>query len=176
MYPDVFAGFEPYRVAERFLNCAEVTIQAKEVVSPSSAPVSPTPAPVAVVVDPTNAPSIATASPTFNTANSPVKNVSPTTDSNDDTQGEEGGCCSHDYKSCADWCNGTDRSPEQCETDPNCTGYSTYDMKWLRVGDNASCAARWEPCTEDVDMCCNGLLCHAFSQGYKQCLSPNDPR
>ena len=172
MYPDVFAGFEPYRVAERFLNCAEVTIQAKEVVPPSSAPVSPTPVPVAVVVDPTNAPF--TASPTF-VANPPV-NVSPTTDSKDNTHGVEGGCCSHDYKSCADWCNGTDRSPEQCETDPNCTGYSTCDMKWLRVGDNASCAARWEPCTEEVDRCCTGLLCHAFSQGYKQCLSPNDPR
>ena len=47
MYPDVFAGFEPYRVAERFLNCAEVTIQAEEV--PPSSSFTPTRSPITLL-------------------------------------------------------------------------------------------------------------------------------
>jgi len=117
--------------------------------------------PPATIISPTSA----TDSPTT----SPPVNSSPTTEGNNNG---EGGCCSHDYKSCADWCNGNDRSQEQCETDPNCTGFLN-DMKWLSEGDQSdySCAARWEECTGDVDSCCNGLICHTFNQYYKQCLA-----
>lgn len=83
---------------------------------------------------------------------------------------ESVGCCSHNYKECAEWCSAT---RTQCESGTACGAHN--NMKWLEKGENeASCVARWGECTNNVSACCNGLTCKAKGNNYKQCLAPGD--
>ena len=74
------------------------------------------------------------------------------------------GCCSHDYKSCVDWCGNT---PEECNS-------SASFCYWLDDGDSSSssCTGRWASCNPSAGSnggCCGGLTCH-FQFDHYQCL------
>ena len=71
------------------------------------------------------------------------------------------GCCSHNYKSCVNWCGNT---PAECNSSPQF-------CYWLDNGRlDSSCKIRWSTgCSSDSD-CCDGLTCQQFS-GWSQCNS-----
>ena len=157
-YPNTFVAASP---PERFINCAEVTIESGDgnpapTPSPTDAPVTnrPTDAPVSPVAFPTMAPVV---SPTVAPVASPTQPVP--TNAPAPTSGNA--CCSHDFKNCATWGN---ESREVCE--------GLGGMIWLENGALAdACLVRYSECTESVSACCNGLVCQG-SEFYKQCNNP----
>ena len=87
------------------------------------------------------------------------------------TSNNSTGCCSLDFKTCADWCSGTTK--DSCRS---CEGNNTHlvflDQGALDVTN--TCVARWNECTNTNNACCNGLVCYQRSQWYSQCLHPVD--
>lgn len=172
--PMFYSGDSP----ERFVNCAEVTINSRAGNDDDSGnDSSPTDAPVADNVFDDSSPTTDTpvVSPTDSPVVSPTESPVPAPTS---TGGSGVGCCSNDYKTCATWCN---ESQESCESEA-CT-----NMKWLSNGslensDNPAentCVERWGECGDhnvvNADSCCDGLVCQTINQWYSQCLHPSDP-
>jgi len=160
---EFFTGDSP----ERFVNCAEVTIEGSSgSTGGGNSNLSPTNAPVVVVVN--------TVPPTNSPVDNNVFDPSPT-DSPIDTPKVNSGtaCCSIDYKTCATWCN---ESKELCENDTSCVS-----MKWLTNGslensedpNESTCAARWAGCSDNS--CCDGLICRFVNEYFSQCSYPTDP-
>ena len=173
-----FTGDSP----ERFVNCAEVTIEENATGSgegddSNNNTPAPTTAPITASVDTTAPPS--TAAPPINNNN--IFDPAPTT--TDESSGSIGtGCCSNDWKTCATWCNA---SKNYCE---NSTTGECMDMKWLSNGSlenspdstERTCAPRWSGCDgfdngNNNNSCCDGLVCQVINDYFRQCLHPNDP-
>ncbi|KAG7351491.1 laminin G domain containing protein [Nitzschia inconspicua] len=71
------------------------------------------------------------------------------------------GCCSQNYMDC---------DVSHCGTSKNqCLSCNGDQLIWLENGPQSSCTARWDPCTNNLNDCCNGLSC-VGNQFYRQCL------
>lgn len=130
--------------------------------SPSRAPrVRPRPVPSTT---PSRTPSV---SPS--TAPSRVPSDAPT------KRKQKKGCCSQDFKTCADWMLvGDGTTKKQCHK-------HKYPMTWLQHGslpDTNTCLARYQPCTttrhkKHKSNCCSGLNCKG-KKGFQQCHPPKE--
>jgi len=78
------------------------------------------------------------------------------------------GCCSNNYKECdVWWCGSTKSSCENCGDDAFTfleNGALTDDI----------CLKRWTGCLDNVNDCCDGLVCEELSRWYSQCLPGGD--
>jgi len=77
------------------------------------------------------------------------------------------GCCSMDYKECdVWWCGSTKSSCENCGDDA---------FMFLEDGEiSGSCLKRWSGCKNNINACCDELVCTELSQYYSQCLPIED--
>jgi hypothetical protein len=127
--------------------------------SPISVPTTPVRAPTPVST-PVRAPA-PVAVPIRAPVTSPVRApaISPINQSGSST-----GCCSHDFKTCINWCGSTRSECLACRT----------DVTWLSSGSRQSlkCSARWGSCNNRGQKCCAGLVCKRQNAWYSQCTTP----
>ena len=117
--------------------------------SPTRAPVPSTPRP--------------TPNPTLPTPPTPRPTPRPTAPSPPTQQRQGGGgggsgdpCCTHDWKTCANWCGSSESDCKACSN----------EVFWLYDGlpDVNTCLPRWEMgCTQNSD-CCYGMVCTEWKQ------------
>ena len=77
------------------------------------------------------------------------------------------GCCSLDFKTCADWCTESQDVCESCDGTP---------MFWLEDGaldEDDECLVRWDTCSNTTNTCCDGLVCYEQNPDFSQCLHPD---
>jgi len=121
---------------------------------------SPTKAPIKLSSPPTSNPtSFPNSSPTL----PPITTTAPTSSPN---SSPVIGCCSNNFKDCVSWCGDT--------TNQALCNACGQDVVWIEPGPKTECNPRWQECTHDVESCCEGLICHGESSGYKQCLAPKN--